>query len=90
MWQITDRKGRIHTELGVEMEPGKIRKLPVDLMKQSAPVNDKLQKLLFKELHPQLAEANEEGPEAAPPGRIPKAEAVARLPRDVDVLEDSP
>ena len=90
MWQMTDRKGNIHTELGVEMEPGKIRKFPADLLKQALPVNDKLQKLLFDRLHPELAEANEDGPEAAPPGRTPKTEAVARLPKDVPLLEETP
>lgn len=90
MWQITDRKGNIHTELGVEMAPGNVRKFPADLMKQSGPVNDKLQRLLLEKLHPNMAEANDEGPEEAPPGRTPKAEAAARLPKDVDVMEDSP
>jgi len=73
------------TELGVEMEPGKVRKFPNDLMKQSFPVGDKLQKLLFEHLHPDLAETNEDGPEAAPPGRTPKATAATRMPKDIDV-----
>ena len=85
MWQLTDKKGNIMTELGVELEPGKIRKFPPDLMKQSGPVNDKLQRMLLEKLHPELAEANEEGPEEAPPGRTPRAEAAARMPKDIDV-----
>lgn len=86
MWQVTDKKGNVITGFGVEVEPGNIRKLPSDLMKNAFPVGAKLQKLLFAQLHPELAEVNEEGPAAAPPGRTPKVEAVSRMPKDIDVV----
>lgn len=85
MWQVTDRKGVITTALGFEVEPGQIRRFPMELSKKSLPVGDKLQKLLLEQLHPELVEANEGGPTAAPPGRIPKAVAAARMPKDIDV-----
>ena len=83
MWQFTDRKGNVHTELGVEMSPGNVRKFPTDVIKNSGVVGEKLQGMLFSQLHPQLEEANKGGPEAAPIGRTPKAEAAAKLPKDV-------
>ena len=85
LWQITDRKGSVHTELGVEIEPGKILKFPADLLKEARPVNDKLQIMLLEQLHPELAKANAKGPKAAPAGRTPRKSAAEKLPKEVAV-----
>ena len=82
MWQLTDRKGNIHTELGVEMSPGNIRKLPTDIMKNAGPVGNKLQQLLFEKLHPEQAAATSDKPAAAPVGITPKEAAASKLPED--------
>jgi len=77
MWQRTDKDGIVQTELGVEITPGDIRKLPTDLWNKSGPVNAKLQKLLAKELH---------GSEAVSAEPImSKEKAAAQLPAEVDV-----
>jgi hypothetical protein len=85
LWQLTDRKGSVHTELGIELEPGKILKFPADLLKEARPVNDKLQQLLLEQLHPELVKANAKGPKAAPVSRTPRKSAAQKLPKEVEV-----
>ncbi len=79
LWQRTDKDGEIHTELGVEVKPGDVRRLPPDLWNKSQPVNNNLQEMLATSLHGKKAV---ETPAAKPRS---KEAAKAQLPPEITV-----
>jgi hypothetical protein len=90
MWQRTDRRGDIHTEIGIEVQPGDIRKLPGDIWDKAQPVGAKLQRLLVEERHPELAvKESVTRPQAVTPGPG-RPEPQPKFPGDFDQLEDTP
>lgn len=82
MWQRTDKNGEIHTEIGVEVAPGDVRKWPADLWSKAQPVGSKLQELLLRQRHPEVAPAPQEvkRPQAQTEG--PGREPSPTLPKD--------
>lgn len=87
MWQRTDKDGEIHTELGIEVAPGDIRKWPIDLWTKAQPVGPKLQRFLLEARHPETAQVTPvevTRPKAVTegPGRGGPPPAPAKLPKD--------
>jgi hypothetical protein len=90
MWQRTDKDGLVHTEVGIEVKPGDIRKWPSDLWQKAQPVGNKLQYLLLQERHPELAkEVQQQEPvraQAVTPGPG-RPEPTVNLPADFEITD---